>query len=185
MTTTVTIEDVTKKLGEEYKAWKAHEKSKNDLRQAFFDLVNTFVGPPASQVIQVYGPTEGQVREKLETRYPAWDIQAIRPTKDNFFEVELQEKPEYMPFKFANPEDGMLYARQVSSGSPQIDDEALKEAEPELYEAVTYEVTERRFKDFDELDHDQLARLQTFVYEGRPTIKLASPRKAKPEELES
>jgi hypothetical protein len=44
--------------------------------------------------------------------------------------------------------------------------------------------SQRVLRPLDSLDADTLAALSEYIYEGKPTVKLAAPRKAKAEELE-
>lgn len=48
--------------------------------------------------------------------------------------------------------------------------------------SLTYDLP-RSLKSLDQIDEEDLAELKQYMYQGPPQIKLAPPRKAKPEEL--
>lgn len=157
---------------------------------------------------------EEEVRELLVKKYPTWVVEAVRPTPEGgIWEAILTEITTFTPYTFVNKEDGKVYQRQVSAGSAYVDDERLQEEDPDLWLKVTevpnrgvladllYECgvdheevddridyfwpdSERQLRDLESLDADTLAALSEYIYEGKPTVKLAAPRKAKAEELE-
>jgi hypothetical protein len=179
------LSSATQKLGNAYRNWKSFEKEKNEAKDEFFNLATEEVADgPASRVERIYGPTEGDVLGRVIQRFPAWILKECDPIEDSgYFTVLLEEDPKFHSFTFVNPEDGMVYSKQVVSGAPYLDDDLLQEMDPELYEEVTYEKVERKLRSLDELSPQQLAKVQEYIYEGKPVVKLAAPRKAKPGEL--
>jgi len=78
-----------------------------------------------------------------------------------------------------------VYQKQIVAGSIMFDDKRLKNDHPDIYNKVTFiPEPERQLKPFEEIDDELLAILQDYIYEGKPIVKLAAPRKAKQEELE-
>jgi hypothetical protein len=181
-----TIEEITKKLGEADKQEKKGKKDREKYRAKFFQIATKRAGDPATFTGRVYGPTEAEARARAEQYYPACEVTAIegQDGDEDYYGVILQEKPEFQPYTYVNPEDGQVYRRQVVAGSTMFDDELLEERDPDLYERVTKEETKRVLRDQGEIDAEDLAKLSEYIYEGPPQIKLPAPRKAKPEELE-
>ena len=180
------ISSVTHNLGEAYRQWKASEKEKNEYKNEFFELAEEETPESLAQEVQrIYGPTTNEAVSRAQEQFPSWRVKDCEPIEDTqYFTVLLEEDPKYRPYSYVNAEDKMVYTKQVTSGAPYLDDERLKATNPSLYEQVTYEKRERRLRSLDELTPEQMAEVQEFIFEGKPTIKLAPPRKAKPEELE-
>lgn len=183
------IKKITRELGDSYRKWKFFEKDKDKCKKEFFSLVDAEIGILAERIVEIEAPSPEIAHELVTKRYPRWEIEnwrEVRTTEGtNEFEFIIKENPKFKTHSFINPEDQMVYTRQVQSGSAILDDERLQEVDPDLYEAVTYvPEPERRLKSLDDLTPSQLAKLQEFMYEGPPVVKLAAPRKAKPEELE-
>lgn len=178
--------EVTKALGEHYREWKAAEKSKNESKTEFFEVATEKIRDEdrPTKVVTLYGPDEDTARARCLRYYPTWKIKAISKVEDGEHSFLLEEDPDYAPYTYVNPEDGMVYSRQVAAGKLHLDDDLLKEQDPELYERVTHIPQERQLKPFEELSDDDTAAVQDYIYEGKPTVKLGAPRKAKPEELE-
>lgn len=180
------LKSVTEKLAEAYSDWKSGEKAKNKLRDEFFAAANEEIksGNLAEKYASVDAPDEASARDRLKKQFPAWEIEEIRNDK-NLWEAVLVENPDFVPFTYVNKELGVVFQKQVSSGSVYIDDERLAEDDPDLYEEVTYvPEPERQLKDLESLPPNVLAQLADYIYEGKPTVKLTAPRKAKDEELE-
>lgn len=178
---------VTEQLAKAYESWKSGEKAKNKLRDEFFEAVNTTIseGSLAEKYASVHAPDEASARDRLKKQYPAWTVDEIRSGKGDLWEAVLTEDPAFVSFTYVNKELKVVFQKQVSSGSIYIDDERLAEEDPELYDEVTYvPEPERQLKDLESLPPHVLAKLADYIYEGRPTVKLAAPRKAKDEELE-
>lgn len=183
------LNEVSKKLGEFYKEWKEAEKAKNTYKAEFFEALTEkirYEAQPQVQVVRVYGPTEEEARSRLAKYYPGGHIKAVdgQDGTEGYWGAVLEEDPDYVPYTFINPEDQMVYSRQVVAGKLNFDDELLKKRDPELYERVTYIPQDRQLRNLSELDDEDIAAVQEYIYEGKPIIKLGSPRKAKPEELE-
>lgn len=177
------LKEVTSELGKRYKFWKGSEKEKNTSKTDFFELADEAISESelSTQVVVYRAESEEEARKKVKTDHPVHEIKEVqRDGKD--FSFVLIEKPEYKNFTFVNPDDQMVYARQVAAGSPVLDEEAIKAEDPELYEEITEPV--RVIKPLGDLETEQLAKLRDYVHPGKPIVKLAAPRKAKPEELE-
>jgi hypothetical protein len=167
--------------------WKAAEKQKNELREEFFKLATEEAKQkPLSQMTHVvYGPTQEMADKRVIEIYPTWTVMHVEQDKaEGWFKYLLQENPKYSSWTFVNPEDGKVYSRQVTT-SVMLDEERMQEVDPDLYEAVTDIKKERVMRPTEELTDEQLALVSEYVYEGKPRLKLAAPRKAKPEDYES
>lgn len=208
---------VATRLGKSYLAWKANEAKKEANRKDFFALATEAMSETelAEDIVEVRAPDESKARDRVKQKYPAWIVEAVQehPKREGWFEVIISENPELLPFVY---EAGFKIKRSVSKGSPFIDDERLREEDPELWEEVTvlpykglleellynsgvdhrefeeeYEGQEpywqrdwvkkvledhglrRQLRSLDDLDSETLARLQEYIYEGRPSVKLS------------
>jgi hypothetical protein len=136
-------------------------------------------------VVETFGHCDiDAAKEEAQRLYPRYSVVEARAhvEEGGYTEVLLRERPEYKSFTFVNKKDGQAYTRQISEGAPILDDEALKENDPELYKEITK--TETVVIPVEEMTPAQLQKIEDYVYPGKLTVKLGSPRKAKPEELE-
>lgn len=207
------LEDITTELAVSYKQWKDGEKLKNTWKDKFFEAVTKEAKEsPAEKYVTITAPDESVARERLQKQNPAWMVDEIRPISagSDTYEAVLVENPAYAAFTYVNRDLGMIFQKQVSAGSIYVDDERLQEENPQLWHKVTvipnadvirnviYECGgdvdqfeglwytyqgPRELKDLSTLDADTLAALSEYIYQGKPTVKLAAPRKAKDEEL--
>lgn len=188
----MTLHDIAYRLGRTYAAWKNAENEKNEARKDFFRAAtDSFqIDDLAERVVTIPVPPD-QAREYCAKHYPEWMI-VEHPSlvsgglsKDSTScEVILREDPAYKPFVYIDYEAGMVYQRQLSQGSPMLDDERLKKENHDLYERVTFiPEPQRELRPFEELEPMDLADLRPYIYYNRPTVKLAAPRKARTEEL--
>lgn len=178
------LEKVTSELGKNHKEFKTAEKKKNESRKEFFELANEAHEEEETSFVVIFAPTLEDAQAEIERRFSMCDVVAATGS-DGEYSFELRTKDEFRPFTYVNHADGMVYKKQIAYGPLHLDEERLLEDDPELYERVTYvPEPERQMKDPDDIDQDDFARLSDYLYSGKPTVKLASPRKAKPEELD-
>lgn len=191
--------DLTHNLGKAYDAQKSAEKElkgdkKNSgLKQDFFnEATKKTMASLAQKTYDTCNPGSKDRAYFLAERYnPGWrsisaetyslDGTSVTPIRLGW-RVILEEDPAFKPFTYVNKVDKRVWQKQITSSSPMLDDEELKIQDPDLW----YRVTEptRVLKPLEELKPDELAELQGFMYPGPLQVKLAQPRKAKPEELE-
>lgn len=177
--------DITKKLGEAYNENKKWDKSKSEFRIKFFEIASKQHETLATKIANVEAKDLGSAIEIAEQLHPGWIALSANEITTGEYDVRMEEDSKFKPFTFINEEDGMVYQKQIVAGPVMFDDERLKQDHPEIYEQVTFiPEPERQLKSFDEIDDELLPILQDYIYEGKPIVKLAAPRKAKPEELE-
>lgn len=175
--------DITIQLGAAYKEAKKWDGSKNEFRKKFFEIAEQQHKTLAEKIVSVTAESLGDAIQQAEKLYPLWTPLSATET-NNGFDVRIRENPKFMPFTFVNDEDGMVYQKQVVSGPIMFDDERFKTDHPNLYHVVTHiPEPERELKPLEELSDEQIAIIQDYIYEGKPVIKLAAPRKAKEDEL--
>jgi hypothetical protein len=151
--------------------------------------------------------------EKRNPGWVVEDIR-VAPPGGAGWEAIMIEDVSLKAFTFVNKADGMVYQRQHVAGSPMLDDELIQAENPELWKKITtvpYEAwikeviyhcnsedvdkefeaflefegaPERVLRPLNELEPELLAEIQPYIYYSKPSVKLAAPRKAKPEELE-
>jgi hypothetical protein len=177
------LEEITKELGLAYSRSKEWDKAKTQYRAEFFKIATERHSTLAEKIVNVDANSLADAISQAEKLYPTW-IPLSATQVDNGFDVRLKENPEYMPFTFINPDDGMVYQKQVVAGSVMFDDERFKEDHPMLYEVVTHiPEPKRELRPLEDLSDEQIGILQDYIYEGKPVIKLAAPRRAKEDEL--
>jgi hypothetical protein len=183
-----TLEVVTQELGKAHADTKDGEARLKKRRLEFFSLAQEAVASKtlARRTVSVAEfDSEDEAKVWLERHYPTFRLIEFDLREDDIVAI-LEEDPEKQPFVFVNPVDKKVYRKQVVGGSPMLDDDALKEEDPELWERITFvPEPERRLKAQDELEAEDLAKMQKYMYPGPPTIKLAAPRKAKDQEIET
>jgi len=175
--------DITRNLGASYTEAKKWDGSKNEFRKKFFEIAKQSHEILAEKIILVNAKSLADAISMAEKLYPGWTPLSATQV-DNGFDVRVRENPEYKPFTFVNPEDGMVYQKQVVGGSVIFDDERFKEDHPDLFHVVTYmPEPKRELRPLEDLSDEQISLIQDYVYEGKPVVKLAAPRKAKEDEL--
>ena len=175
--------ELTSKLGTTYTAAKQWDQSKSELRKQFFEIAKNQHKVLAEKVVFVNAPSLADAISQAEKLYPDWTPLSATQV-ENGFDVHIKENPEFKPFTFVNPEDGMVYQKQVVAGAVMFDDERFKQDYPDLYNVVTYvPEPKRELRPLEDLSDEQISILQEYIYEGKPVIKLAAPRKAKEDEL--
>lgn len=179
------LAETTSRLGRVYDEWKQAEKFKDEYREEFFRQVSEKLKEEVAPQIIAEFPTEDEEEalRMAQRQYVRHRVVSSAPMEGGY-QVVLEEDAELRPFTFLNKEDGQVYQRIVSEGSPSLDDEALAEEQPELWEAITNEVTTRELKPLEELTPEQVAELQKYITMPKPQMRLGKPRRAKPEELD-
>lgn len=195
-----TLEEATTTLGIEYRAWKEHEENKNDARHCFFQFALDSIREgiktgdtnlrTKTVTIEVHGDEE-VAKDRLVQKHPRYeviDIETLVKAKKakSIYRAILQEDPFYLPFSYVNLEDGYVYTRRIKDGQTLLDDERLKEENPDLYLVATYKLPwgDRVPIPQQMLSQADQAAIQEFIYQDTPRIELAPPRLAKAEELE-
>ncbi len=190
-----TLFEATTELGQEYRAWKLHEKGKDDAKTCFFQIaVDTMVqgidhGHTNLRTLTVPLAVQGDIdlaSERILQKYPRFEIVEIRGSELKGYEAVIQEDPFYLSYTYVNLVDGMVYVRRVDDGPTLLDDERLESENPTLYKRVTYELPwgTRIPIPIDHLKVSDQKAIAEYIYTGKPIIKLPAPRKAKDEELE-
>lgn len=176
----------TEELYDAYVDWKECEKKKNHKKDAFFRWATDQVqeNEPATIIVTVEATTAGEASYKAEEENPRMVQDEVRTIKEGeTYEVLLKENPEFRDFTYIDPDLKQVFTKKVVAGSTRLDDETLKADDPGFYEEITVLPTERVMKPLEDLTPEQLAKLQEYLSEGKPTVKLLAPRKAKAEEL--
>lgn len=178
--------EIGKRLGDSYREWKTKEKEKNKYRDQFFRVATERLEgeTPAQIYEQVVASDREEAIKIAQKKFPRFTVLDAIEDEYDIWRVVLEENPVYRSFSFVNPVDGMVYQRVIVEGSPMLDDERLKEEDPEFWAEISHIPQERVMKPIEDLTQDQIAKLQEYVYTAKPTVKLAAPRKAKSEELE-
>lgn len=176
------LTEITGQLGRYYDDWKESEGAKNSAKEAFFEAATREV-PVRSWSEIIEADNEEDALRIAQRKFHQHNVTDVVKSGDDW-EVFLEEDPSLNPYSFINKEDGRVYSRQVVQGSPMLDDGAVLADDPELWDRITEEIVSRQIRSFDDISDEDLKKIGKYLYLPRPTVKLASPRKAKPEELE-
>lgn len=193
-TTMTNFDTLTRELGKAYDAQKKAEKElkgddskKKDrspgLKERFFHEATQEAMASLAQKTYIggLGGSEFDAFTLAEKYSPGWRAVSAEITSEGW-RVLLEEDPAFKPFTYVNKEDKRVWGKQIVRSSPMLDDEELKNKDPDLWKRVTKPA--RVMRPLEELKPNDLAELQGFMYPGLLQVKLAPPRKAKPEELE-
>lgn len=180
------LDDVTHNLGTAYEVWKNSEKAKDSLKRKFFDKINEALREevPRQVVQQVEAQDEEEALRIAQRMYPRFKTLDAQPDDEGKWNLVLEEDPELREFSYLNKTDGKVYQRIIAEGTPSLDDDGLAEEQPDLWDAITTEVTTRELKPLEELTPEQVAAIQPYITMPKPQTRLGAPRRAKEEELE-
>lgn len=180
------MNEETRQLGEAYRRWKDAEKAKNVARDRFFRAVTEELEQEvAPQVVERVEATDDESALRIaQRRFIRHRVVDVARVSDTEYDIILEEDASLRPYEYVNPDDEYVYRRIISEGAPILDDEALQSERPELWEAITEEVVERRLKPLDNLSPSEQEELRPYIAMPKPQVKLGAPRKATPEELD-
>lgn len=176
------LETITTKLGKSYKKYKEYLQIKDKLKEDFFKEASSLLFTGTKQEwIKVRN--EDEAYEEANKRFPDYKVVDVQGSSMRFL-LTLEEIADFSPYEFVNPKDKQVYKRIRQEGSIWLDDEAIMDENPNLYQQITRPRTGRELIPLDELPDDILPEVQKYIYPGKPIMKLAAPRKATKDELE-
>jgi hypothetical protein len=180
------LKELTTDLGHHYRRWKTHEAEKEKLRKRFFEQATTHtaekVAARSVEVIEAVG--EEEALRIAQRRYNRHRVLDVEDNDDGTWSVIYEENPTYKDFKYVNPDDGQVYQRVIAENAPYLDDQAIQDENPELWDQITRQVTRRELIPLEDLSPEDLAAIQPYISVPTPQARFPAPRKAKPEELE-
>lgn len=182
----MSLDETTKELGKAHSGWKENEREKNKLRDKFFSEVTERLSEdvPARSVQKVEAKDIEDALRISQRRFTRHRIVDCVETGEGEYGVVLEEDPQYKSFTYINKIDGKVYTRIIAEGTPYLDDDALRTDNPELWERISVEKTQRVLKPLESLEADDLANIQPYIVTPKPTVRLGNPRVAKSEELD-
>lgn len=135
-----TVKEIVADLAPAYKEWKGGEKTKNKLRDEFFEAITSKLqedGEAAEDLIIVEATSGVEAIEEAQRRRPGWLVEDWRPSPDldGSYEVIVVENPEFMPFTIEF--DGQVWGRQITEGDSMLDNEKIEADDPDLWKRVT------------------------------------------------
>lgn len=160
---------------------KTKKNRKPGLKESFFDEATKRQWSLAQKTFLSSIGEEDKAREEAARRNPGWLVISTSYDEDGVH-VLLREDPKYKPFSYVDKKTEMVWSKQIASGQAEYDIEKLREEDPDLWVRVSK--LERVPRDFEDIDPEDLPKVQDYIYPGPLQIKLATPRKAKAEELE-
>lgn len=217
MTEIKDIEELAREVGEVYYIQKDAKSELESLRKDYFVLAATMAaleGPLAQQTVAVPDTiTDPDKAEAyVELYYTGWKI-VDHADHNGVLSFVIEEDPDLKPWQIVVPVDGgvidlkgnehpgYVISKSIVSGSATLDDERLREEQPDLYDSITewqnwetlkaLGVSEkkleaqgwpRRIKTPDEWTAEEEAALREYVYESKRSARLLV-RFAKEEEI--
>lgn len=193
------LDTTTAYLNFDYSEWKTYEKEKNADKDRFYELANEELAEPVAEkydaMPMLEGDTEGDVLDRILRFNPGWKISEHRGVEEEngegSIEAILIEDITLKPFTYINREidPPMVFKRQVSAGSTNLDEIYLQRAEPDLWDEISYQAPwskdpgDRLVPPLTMLSAALVGRIQKYIYKGTPKVSLPAPREAKEEEL--
>lgn len=131
-----TIEDITSDFGFAYKEAKVTAKVKDDLQKRFFQAATAELEKTSlAQKVVEFDNTKYTPLDWVATYHPGWRFAELHQGGDNL--ILIEENPALLPYIYVNKRDKIVYARTTSSGSPQLDDERLRQDDPDLWNEIS------------------------------------------------
>lgn len=130
--------DITFDLGINHEISKASKKDLESSRSEFFDIATKTLeeGSLAKRNITINDNCGESVDLYIEKWYPGWRMVKSKPIDDGFL-VQIEEDPSLKKFVFINPSDGRVYQRNAIQGNPYLDDDKIKQRDPDLWERIS------------------------------------------------
>lgn len=189
----------------------AAKKQYDSARDEFFRLLNQIVKDEGEVPETAFETELGVTDEQVLREFPDYEI-VNKEESDNGIAWLLVKDASLIPREIVVRSLGQVVGRSVSSGRDQLDLDELLEEHPEYGELVTetYTVdgdvvqeilaevpeladhfklvnrvlTEAVINDYSEDHPEILMHIEDHKYPKRSTVRITTPRKAKPEELE-
>jgi hypothetical protein len=175
------IEQVSSDLGIAYAADKLAEKDLKNEKAAFYKLLDEEVASEKLAHKKVDVPHSVDPDEWLEKWHPGW---RFADDEKKIGKVVIEEHPSFKKRTYVNREDGVVYGRTVKEANPSLDDERLREQDPELWERISHTEEVRVLNDLETISKADFAKMKKYFVPGKLTVSLMTPRKAKPDELD-
>lgn len=146
------INKVTKRFG---RAYERNVKAKNWLakqQKALFAAFDADLVGRQTRQRSIQIPEGEDVNQYIKRYHPGWEY----VTRSDDW-VVLRENPSLMSHSYTNIVDGQVYGRAQVTGTPSLDDDRLRQEDPDLWERIT-EMPEPWWS----LVHDVFARAHTY-----------------------
>lgn len=129
--------EITSSLGKADETQKSSKKDRDRYKDEFFETANDVLASRdlAQKTYSIVKDIKNP-EEFASNRNPGWIVINISKTSEGY-SVLLEEDPSFMPFVFVNQNDKKVYNRSIREGSLLLDDDLLKEEDPDLYDEVT------------------------------------------------
>lgn len=182
--------DATWRLLEADKSLRAAETYKKKLRAEFFRLADqSLIEDGQLEQKTVFVPyIEGfDIDHYLEQEYPSFTVMDVAVRLDSWA-CMLMEIPAFRRFSYINPENGMVFSRQVAQVGQSFNAAAFMLDHPDLaadcIEVETvYRLDEKRAMELAEDDPEVVGILQDYTVPGKPQPRMAAARKATEDDL--
>jgi hypothetical protein len=127
------LDIITSKFGHVYAQSKAYTNDKDTAQKLMFESFTQAAknGALAQRIID--NPSRLSNAEYVQKNFPGWRLVKAR----NHRTVMIEEDPEFVKYTYINKSDGMVYGRTVAESGLSLDDTALREDNPELWNQIS------------------------------------------------
>lgn len=137
MTMSNELTKITKRFGTAYDRSKKAETALKTQQQKLFQAFNKDLENRLLARRSHHYPAWKELNEKdqnawVKKHHPGWKVVGYERGW-----LILEQDPAFQKFTFVNPVDGRVYGRTTVEGSPSLDDEALRNDNPELWKEIT------------------------------------------------
>lgn len=127
------MDKITRELGKHYRASRDEDKLVAGLRQEFFDAATAELEtrPRSTRVLIC---NEEDIEGYVRKHFPGWRL--VDAEHENG-KIIVEEDPAWMPYSYISKDGKTVYQRGIAQESPALDDEAIRNQDPELWYKIT------------------------------------------------
>ena len=122
-----------------------------------FNVVSTtlLIFKPDVDVIEPGAEVQVKFQGYVKQFHPGWRV--VDPGSKEFTYI-IEEDPSFKKFVYVNHDDWNVYRRNVSQAGPSLDNERLKDEDPELWKRISVSKVQRVrvLKDMEEISNKDL-----------------------------
>ena len=127
------LNKITQDFGRTYRQVEELSNRKNKRQIKMFNAFTEAIkNQTLSQQIVEHLDLEYSAQEYVNTYYPGWILKSQDGTK-----LLVEQDPTIIKFPYVNHEDGYVYGRTFSQSGPSLNDEKIREEDPDLWEQIT------------------------------------------------
>jgi hypothetical protein len=137
MTNIAKLDEITEVFGEAYDLAKETDETKKGSQKDFFEAATTALSETRLPRKTITVPKDQEVSAWVAKYHPGWRLLESKPAKGDGIKVIIERDPSLMKFTHVNLSDGRVYGRDETNGPEYLDDERVREEDPDLLPLVT------------------------------------------------